>query len=47
MPGWFSDNIDFIEELQTIHDTETNWASGFMDTVLEAFAARHGLTMLA
>ncbi len=47
MPVWFSDNIDFIEELQTIHDTETNWASGLMDTVLEALAARHGLTMLA
>ena len=25
MPAWFRDNIDFIEELQTIHDTETNW----------------------
>ena len=23
MPAWFRDNISFIEELQTVHDTET------------------------
>lgn len=25
MPAWFRENIDLIEELQAIHDTETNW----------------------
>jgi hypothetical protein len=45
MPSWFHDNVDFIEELQTIHDTETNWPVGRMDMVLELFAAERGLMM--
>ena len=47
MPGWFRDNISFIEELQTIHDTETNWPADRMEIILELFAAERGLTMPA
>jgi hypothetical protein len=42
---WFCDNIDLIEDLQNIHDTETNWPDGRMDMVLELFAAERGLKM--
>ena len=45
MPTWFRDNIDFIEELQTIHDTETNWPVGRMDMILGLFAAERELTI--
>jgi hypothetical protein len=45
MPTWFHDNIDFIEELQTIHDTETNWPVGRMDMILGLFAVERGLTI--
>ena len=45
MPAWFHDNIDFIEELQIIHDTETNWPGGRMDMILGLFAAERGLTI--
>lgn len=45
MPTWFVDNIDFIEELQRIHDTETSWPDDRMDMVLELFAAERGLTV--
>ena len=45
MPAWFRDNIDFIEELQAIHDTETNWPGDRMDMILELFAAERGMTM--
>lgn len=47
MPSWFRIHIDFIEELQRIHDNETNWGLGVMDMVLEMFAADRGLTMPA
>ncbi len=47
MPTWFVDNLDFIEALQMIHDTETNWPSGRMGMILELFAAECGLTMPA
>jgi hypothetical protein len=47
LPTWFQDNINFIEELQTFHDTETNWPVGRMDIVLELFATERGLTMPA
>jgi hypothetical protein len=45
MPTWFHDNIDFIEELQKIHDMETNWPVGRMDMILGLFAAERGLTL--
>jgi hypothetical protein len=46
MPRWFRDNIDFLEELQSIHDTEANWdAPDRMEMVLELFAAERGLTI--
>ena len=45
MPAWFRDNISFIEELQTVHDTETNWLGDRMETILMMFAADHGLRM--
>ena len=47
LPTWFQDNINFIEELQTIHDTETNWPVDRMGIVLELFATERGLTMTA
>jgi hypothetical protein len=47
MPGWFRDNVSFIEELQTIHDTETNWAGDRMEMILELFAAERGVEMPA
>jgi hypothetical protein len=47
MPAWFRDNVGFIEELQTLHDTETNWAGDRMEMVLELFAAERGLEMPA
>jgi hypothetical protein len=45
MPQWFRTNIEFITDLQNIHDTESNWPNGRMDIVLELFAAERGLTM--
>ena len=45
MPVWFQIHVDFIEELQRIHDNETNWGDGIMDMVLETFADEHGLRM--
>jgi hypothetical protein len=45
MPAWFRDNISFIEELQTIHDTEANWRGDRMQTILEMFATEHSLRM--
>ncbi|MBV8795984.1 MAG: hypothetical protein JO136_13715 [Hyphomicrobiales bacterium] len=45
MPAWFRIHIDFIEELQRIHDNETNWGDGIMDMVLEMFAEKRGLEM--
>jgi hypothetical protein len=45
MPQWFRDNLDFIKDLQDIHDTETNWPDGRMDIVLELFAEERGLKM--
>jgi hypothetical protein len=47
MPAWFLANLDFISDLQNVHDTETNWPNGRMDMVLELFAAEHGLRMPA
>jgi hypothetical protein len=47
MPGWFHTHIDFIEELQRIHDNETNWCDGIMDMVLEMFAEDRDLEMPA
>jgi hypothetical protein len=47
LPQWFNVNINFIAELQETHDTETNWPSDRMDTVLELFAEERGLTMPA
>ncbi len=48
MPKWFRDNLDFLEELQSIHDTQTNWdAPNRMEMVLELFAAERGLSMSA
>lgn len=44
-PAWFRDNISFIEKLQTIHDTKTNWLGDRMETILKMFAADHGLRM--
>lgn len=45
MPVWFRIHVDFIEELQRIHDNETNWGDSIMDMVLETFADEHGLRM--
>jgi len=45
MPAWFNDNIRFIEELQTLHDTETNWLGDRMEPILKMFAVDHGLRM--
>jgi hypothetical protein len=45
MPAWFRDNIGFIEELQTIHDTRTNWPSDRMEMILEMFAGERGMTI--
>jgi hypothetical protein len=45
MPAWFRDNIGFIEELQTIHDTETNWPGDRMEMILELFAAERRMTI--
>jgi hypothetical protein len=45
MPRWFRDNLNFIKDLQDIHDTETNWPNGRMDIVLELFAEERGLKM--
>jgi hypothetical protein len=45
MPAWFRDNLGFIEELQTIHDTRTNWPSDHMEMILEMFAAERGMTI--
>ena len=45
MPAWFRDNIGFIEELQAIHDTETNWPGDRMEMILELFAAERRMTM--
>jgi hypothetical protein len=47
VPTWFCRNLGFIEELQRIHDNETNWGDGIMPMVLEMFAAERGLTMPA
>jgi hypothetical protein len=47
MPIWFRIHVDFIEELQRIHDNETNWVDGIMDMVLEMFAEDHDLRMPA
>jgi hypothetical protein len=48
MPKWFRDNLDLLEELQSIHDTQTNWdAPNRMEMVLELFAAERGLSMSA
>jgi hypothetical protein len=46
-PVWFRIHVDFIEELQRIHDNETNWGDGIMDMVLEMFAEERGLEMPA
>lgn len=45
MPAWFRENIDLIEELQAIHDTETNWVGDRMETILKMFSTDRGLTM--
>jgi hypothetical protein len=45
MPACFRDNIGFIEELQTIHDTETNWPGDRMEMILELFAAERRMTI--
>ncbi len=47
LPQWFNANINFLAELQRIHDTETNWPSDRMDMLLELFADERGLTMPA
>jgi hypothetical protein len=47
MPVWFRVHVDFIEELQRIHDNETNWGEGIMDMALEKFAEERGLEMPA
>ena len=47
MPVWFRIHVDFVEELQRIHDNESNWGEGIMDMVLEMFADEHGLRMPA
>ena len=45
MPAWFRENIGLIEELQAIHDTETNWVGDRMEKILEMFSTDRGLTM--
>jgi hypothetical protein len=47
VPKWFLDNIDFICDLQMVHDVETNWPDGRMNMVLKLFAAERGLRMPA
>ena len=47
LPDWFKTNINFIAELQQIHDAETNWPSDRMDMVIELFAKERGLRMPA
>ena len=45
MRAWFRDNIAVIEELQAIHDNETNWPGDRMEMVLALFAAERGMTL--
>lgn len=45
VPAWFHDNVSFIEELQMLHDTETNWDGDRMEIILELFAVERGLEM--
>lgn len=45
MPAWFRENIDFIEELQAIHDNETSWPGDRMEMILELFGAERGMTL--
>ena len=47
VPAWFRHNISFIEELQMLHDTETNWGGDRMELTLELFAVERGLVMPA
>jgi hypothetical protein len=46
MPEWFRESADFIEELQKLHDTKSNWPAERMDMVLELFAKERGLDMV-
>jgi hypothetical protein len=45
MPAWFRENIDFIEELQAIHDNEASWPGDRMEMILELFGAERGMTL--
>lgn len=47
MPKWFNGNIGFIEAIQAVHDTASNWPDGRMSMILEMFAAERGLRMPA
>lgn len=47
LPYWFRENIDFLDDLQRIHDISANWAPGVMPMVLARFAEEQGLRMLA
>jgi len=45
LPEFFRDNIDFLEDLQNLHDDESNWIDGRLDAAMEALAAQRGLGM--
>jgi hypothetical protein len=47
MPAWFVEHLDFIRDIQSLHDAETNWPDRRMEMVLEMFAAERELRMPA
>ena len=46
VPNWFSENIDFIDKLQRMHDNETIWESGFMKIAFKNLAQEYGLILI-